>query len=303
VASTCPSSKAVGNFKTASIVGADFSNNSNITTYFFSSLTDESPVDGVPGLINYCVYPSPATMPTGIDPQAKGADGEPWLANQGSGGFSFGRPHGDPSNIPLDGTGTTMGTATWDTAPTDQTILLHINDPTVCHEIYGIDTPGTCFVKPSLAVSCNQGDTTVAYNALPFGVVNCPKSSEAFEAQSASEFGDEVSLKTGTSRTLKSLNVVFASYGCSVRGHWNLGDCVTNAGDTFTHPITANIYAVDDCGGTPCPGTLLATATQMQTIPYRPSADPSCPDLAQWFNPLAPGGGACQYSISTVLTL
>ncbi len=51
------------------------------------------------------------------------------------------------------------------------------------------------------------------------------------------------------------------------------------------------------------PGALIATSVpQTFNIPYRPSADPSC-RCGRWFNPLGNGGaGACQNSISTVLT-
>lgn len=71
------------------------------------------------------------------------------------------------------------------------------------------------------------------------------------------------------------------------------------------HPITANVYAVADCSGTPCPGALLATVTQSPTIPYRPSKDPvKCTgaNAGKWFDPLAPGGGQCRNYITTVLT-
>ena len=317
---TCPNSNALRNFQAADNVAAFFSNTSSTTTYTFVSLTNESPVNGVPGLIKYCVYPIPATQPTSVDPQAQGENGAFWVSGKDSKDFMFVRPAGDPSNIPLDGKTTTtkMGTATWSSVPTDQFILLHINDPGVCTDLYGAGSPGTCFVIPSNEgeenLSCNAGDgaTDAAYNAFPFGVVNCSPPSEAFEAQSASEFGDEVGL-AGTARKLVSLNVVFSSYACSDSGDWHTGDCATTAGTTFTHPITANIYSVKTtacpAGLASCPDVLLKSVTVTQTIPFRPSADPvNCTvadgnDPAQWFNPLANGGaGGCQYSIQKVLT-
>lgn len=314
--STCPDSNALASFQTYDNVAAAFANNvsTTTTTYYFFSLANETPIDGVPGLIKYCVYPSSDTPTAAINVEATGANGDLWTSRGGSPDFSFGRPHGNPTNIPLDGGSMRMGTATWDNFPSDQTILLHINDPAVCASIYG-HTSGTCFVKPIPASACNIGDTTVAYNAMPFGAVNCSPPSQAFEATSTSEFGDEVQLAAGAGRKLVSLKVLFSSYGCSAGGHWNLGEsdpCMTTPGATFTHPITANIYAVEDCSGTPCPGTLLATVTQDQTIPYRPSADSAnCggtdpngyEEGSRWFNPFANGGaGGCQYSVSTVLT-
>ncbi len=304
--SACPNAKALTNFQTGSNVSAGFSNAGNVTTYTFSSLQNENPVDGVPGLIKYCVYPTPAGAPTEVTPQAIGANGEPWVSRTGPHDFSFVRPDGNPSNIPLDGTSTTMGTAAWSTVPTDQIILLHINDSTVCQGLYGPDSSDTCFVKPSPppppGPDCTHGDTAVAYNAMPFDVVNCINPAVGFEATNTNEFGDEVTL-AGTNRGLVSLQVLFASYACE-SGHWNTGDCVSTTGDTFDWPITANLYAVADCSGTPCPGALLDSVTQTKTIPYRPSADPTncTSNPAQWFNPLAPGGGACQNNIAKVLT-
>jgi len=313
ISSGCPSS-GLAAFKAASNVTATFATSGNTATYFFASLTTENPVNGVPGLVKYCVYVS--TQPNSITVQAMGADGSAWLIRKGPKAFAFVRPGGNKSNIELNGTGTTMGTATWSSGvPTDQTILLHIADPTVCASFYG-GSPPTCFVKPNPALACNLGDTTVAYNAIPFGVVNCGPPSEAFEGTATNEFGDEVGL-AGTAKELVSLNVVFNSYGCSVKGNWSKGTtdpCVTNSGDTFDVPITATIYTGDDCHAGACiPGGEIAHVTPTFTIPYRPSADAvKCPgnvsgsgaeDGSQWFNPLAKGGaGGCQYSIVKVLT-
>jgi hypothetical protein len=301
---TCPASGALKNFRVASNVGAFFSTDGQkVTTYTFVSLTNENPVGGVPGLIKYCVYPSPASQPTNLGPQATGADGTIWTIATGSKNFAFARPAGNPSNIPLDGQITVMGTATWPTpAPSVQTILLHISDAAVCASIYGSDSSGTCFVKPTnLAQVCNAGNSGVAYNAMPYGVVDCPKPSLGFEATSTNEFGDEVEL-AGTARQLVSLSVLFASFACE-SGHWNTNDCTTTPGHTFTHSITGNIYSVKDCMGTPCPdGPPLATMTQTFTIPYRPSKDAvNCTggDAGKWFNAVS---GLCQNSISTVLT-
>jgi hypothetical protein len=298
----CPASKTVGTLPTASNVAAGFSNDTTTktTSYTFSSLTNEKPVGGVPGLIKYCVYPNPATpLPTSHTVTAVGAGGTTWVYGTGSNNFAFVRPGGDKTNIALDGTtGIKMGTATWSTLPTGQTIILHINDPTVCASLFGSGTSATCFVKPSTGPVCDHGDSSVAYNAMPFDVVNCLNPGVAFEANGWNEFGDEVGL-AGTARTLVSLKVDFQSFACQ-SGHWNTGDCASAAGATFTHPITARIYDPSNLT------TPLATVPVTQTIPYRPSADTSghCTgtDAGKWFNPQAPGGGACQNSIATVLT-
>lgn len=273
-------------------MGAAYSVDGNKTTYTFSSLTNENPQAGVPGLVKYCVYttPQPGTITSATT----------FKTAKGSNNFAFGRPGGNKTNIPLDGKTTTMGSATWSgTAPASQDILLHINDPAVCASLYG-GTPGTCFVKPfagPTAPVCDAGDTSLAYNAFPFGVVNCVPSSLGFQAQRANEFGDGVGL-AGSARILDNLQVVFVSYACSVSGQWNNADCVTAAGATFNQRITAKIYSSDL-------STVLATATQTFAIPYRPSADPSCPAAngnpagARWVNPAT---GLCQNSILKVLT-
>lgn len=363
----CPSSKALENFLVASNVGASFTNSDTTTTYSFFSLTNENPVDGVPGLIKYCVYSTPASEPTEVSVQAVGANGQPWISDVSNGVFSFERQDGNPNNIPLNGESTVMGTATWDSVPSEQVILLHINDPEVCTDLYGkqddhdeygkqdehdeyeiqdehdkygkydkyskyskyskygeYDQYGkkhgkdkkhkkdknkrvkTCFVKPKPVEKpvCDRGDTSLAYNPMPFNAVNCNNPSLGFEATQTNEFGDRVQL-AGTARNLVSLQVLFASFACQ-SGQWNTGDCVTTPGATFTHPVTANIYAVDNSGPTPQPGALLATVTQDVTFPYRPSADPvNCPDPAQFFNPdadpvLVPN--QCESSKKTVIT-
>jgi hypothetical protein len=139
--------------------------------------------------------------------------------------------------------------------------------------------------------------------AVAFGI-NCAPPSEAFEAQSAREFGDEVILSS--TGKLKSLTVQFQSYGCSDGGHWYSGDCVTADNATFSHPITARIYAASS--GL-LPGALLATSDAATfIIPYRPSGDSlNCggtdpngyADNSRWFNAVS---GQCQYSIGKQLT-
>jgi hypothetical protein len=307
----CPASKTVGTLPTASNVAAGFSNSGSTTTYTFSSLTNEHPVGGVPGLIKYCVYPSPsALLPTSHTVAAKGADGTLWVYGTGSNNFAFVRPGGDKTNIPLDGKTTTMGTATWSTVPASQTIILHINDPTVCASLFGSGTSATCFVKPTTGPICNAGDSSVAYNAMPFDVVNCLNPGVAFEANGWNEFGDSVTL-SGTGRTLKSLIVDFQSFAC-VTGTWDnqggnnpCGGGTTSgvSPGTFTWPITANIYAADT-SGLPTGSPLATTGPVDEQIPFRPNADPThCSATpTKWFNPLAPGGGACQNSIATKLT-
>src|SRR5689334_18007606 len=128
----CLSVKAVqnGGFQASSVVTASFSSvldgsNNTIFTYTFSG-SDGTSVNGIPGLITYCVYPAeppgnpnsttPNTGATPIDGnlQAFGANGNAFVQNDSAvGSFSWSRADGNPSNISFDGNTYTMGTATW----------------------------------------------------------------------------------------------------------------------------------------------------------------------------------------------
>ena len=62
--------------------------------------------------------------------------------------------------------------------------------------------------------------------------------SEAFEAQSASQFGEEVSF-AGTNRKLKAVRLQLSSWGYQ-SGHWYSGDCRTSNAATFAQPRRCN---------------------------------------------------------------
>lgn len=106
--------------------------------------------------------------------------------------------------------------------------------------------------------------------------------SEAFEAQSASEFGGQIQL-AGTARTNPTVTVLMSSFGCQ-SGHWYSEDCSTTPGATFSEPITLNVYDVGSGGAV---GALLHSETQTFAIPYRPSADSTnCTGLnaGEWYS-------------------
>jgi hypothetical protein len=113
---------------------------------------------------------------------------------------------------------------------------------------------------------------TVIYNNIPSPQPgNMP--SQAFEAQSASEFGGQVSF-AGAARLNPKVTVLMSSWGCQA-GHWFSGDCSTTPGATFSEPVTLNVYNV---GAGNTVGTKIGTVTQTFQIPYRPSASPTCGD-------------------------
>ena len=147
----CPSS--ISNFKTSSIVGASFSVNTATKTvnYYFDSLVDRASTAGVPGLIQYCIYPTPTTEPNSMVAIAKGADDGAFQTVISKKNIGFKRNSGNPTNIPLDGTTKIlMGSAAWNSAvPSSQIILLYINDKAECKALYG-GNDETCFVYPTL---------------------------------------------------------------------------------------------------------------------------------------------------------
>jgi hypothetical protein len=108
--------------------------------------TNESPSEGIPGLIAYCVYTSP--LPDETEATYVGAKGA-WTAGSGGGYFDFERSDGNPDNLPFDGTTQSVGNARWTsgTVPANQVILLHINDEAECTALEGTPTE-TCFVRP-----------------------------------------------------------------------------------------------------------------------------------------------------------
>lgn len=114
---------------------------------------------------------------------------------------------------------------------------------------------------------------SVVYNStLPNGPrSNLP--SVGPEAYAFNEFGNQINL-AGTARRLNSVTVTLSSWAC-VQGTWFAGTCSTPSGSTFTQPITLNIYNPSADGGL-TPGSLIASATQTFSVPYRPSASSLC---------------------------
>jgi hypothetical protein len=304
----CPKST---NLATANNVGASFENDeaTKTTTYKFESFINEHPVGGVPGLIKYCVFPTPTTATTTkITPLAHGDNGALWTFSnkKGSGNFSFTRPGGNASNIGLDGTDEVMGTATWASLPTGQTIVLHINDEAECHELYGPETSVTCFVLPGKRPGprCGAGDETVAFNNYPFDIIQACPPATAFGVQAnhgTLEYGNGVLLAAAEGEQITKLTVPFYSFACGTSGHWNTGatePCVTSPGAEFEIPanpldptdpaeeggVLARLYEVKNGDEV---GEPLGEARYTGEFPYRPSADSvKCTgtDVGKWFN-------------------
>jgi len=93
-------------------------------------------------------------------------------------------------------------------------------------------------------------------------------SSLGFQANQTAEFGDHVFLG-GTDRRAASATVVMSD--------WALHSTYPSMpAPGFSHPITLNIYAVNNSGPNPALGALLGSVTQTFLIPWRPEPSPGC---------------------------
>lgn len=171
---TCPSGDPTGK-PVSNLVEAWTESSGTTTTYKFKSV-DSGDYDGVPGLVEYCVY-----YPEGEDPSvavdetpntgAEGADGtffvDPPSKVEKYEAFGFKRSGGNGSNIPFDGSTRTMGTATWPkTLPAKQIVLLHINQEAECKRL-GLNSE-TCFVSPGeITENPPADDLTASKTAVP----------------------------------------------------------------------------------------------------------------------------------------
>jgi hypothetical protein len=113
----------------------------------------------------------------------------------------------------------------------------------------------------------SHGSQRTVYNNIPDPEPgNVP--SVGFEATSASEFGGQLGLD-GNKREDPKITVLMSSWACK-SGTWNAKNCITNPGSTFTHPVTLNVYKVNDDDSV---GDKIASETKTFTMPYRPTAD------------------------------
>lgn len=98
-----------------------------------------------------------------------------------------------------------------------------------------------------------------------------------YQATQTSEFGDLIQF-AGTSRTLTQVKLAMSDWALAS----DYPSFPGSSGPTWNHPLTLNLYNVDNSGANPAPGTLIATRTQTFAIPWRPPADPTCPGGTAW---------------------
>jgi hypothetical protein len=128
-------------------------------------------------------------------------------------------------------------------------------------------------VAMAIAAAPASASTATVYDASYSGLLPGNLPSVGAEAYSFNEFGDQLTFD-GTARTVNTIRVTMSSWACE-QGTWFNHDCVTTPGDTFSVPITLNIYNQSVAGpnGTVVPGSLIAHVTKSFSIPYRPTAN------------------------------
>jgi hypothetical protein len=113
----------------------------------------------------------------------------------------------------------------------------------------------------------------VIYSSIP-GPLPPNVPSLGYQATQTSEFGDLIQF-AGTNRTLTQVTLVMSDWALA-------SDYPSLTGPTWNHPITLNLYNVDNSGPNPAPGTLIATQMHTFAIPWRPPADPTCTDPTKY---------------------
>ncbi len=129
-----------------------------------------------------------------------------------------------------------------------------------------------------LLVVCSPlaAGAAVIYDSIP-GPLPPNVPSLGYQATQSSEFGDLIQF-AGANRLLKRVTLVMSDWALASDYPAFPG----STGPTWNHPLTLNLYNVDNSGANPAPGTLIATRTQTFAIPWRPPADPTCPGGTAW---------------------
>ena len=117
---------------------------------------------------------------------------------------------------------------------------------------------------------------SILYDTIP-GPLPPNVPSLGYQATQTSEFGDLIQFD-GTSRILNQVTLVMSDWALAS----DYPSFPGSTGPTWNHPLTLNLYNVDNSGANPAPGTLIATRTQTFAIPWRPPADPTCPGGTAW---------------------
>ena len=93
-------------------------------------------------------------------------------------------------------------------------------------------------------------------------------SSLGYQATQTAEFGELIQFEPGTSRNLWAVTVLMSD--------WALASTYGSTDPGWYHPLTLNLYNIDNTSGNPQPGSLIASVTQTFFIPWRPPASTGC---------------------------
>jgi hypothetical protein len=127
---------------------------------------------------------------------------------------------------------------------------------------------------PAFLLAVAHGATI--YNSIPGPPLPPNVPSLGYEATQTAEFGGLIQFY-GLERDLGTVTVAMSD--------WALASQFGSADPTWNHPLTLNLYNVDNSGVDPAVGSLIATRTQTFAIPWRPEADPTCSGGTAWRAP------------------
>lgn len=150
----CPSVDQLGRLGSDPNISVQLVVNGNDTVARYDlDSSNASPTNPAPSLIAYCVYPQGA-LPTSAHAIAVGGNGTALTPFVGDlpGYFAYLSGNTSATNLPLDELqNLTIGNATWSgSVPSNQSVVLHIDAPTICPLLYGAGTD-SCFVLPAYA--------------------------------------------------------------------------------------------------------------------------------------------------------
>jgi hypothetical protein len=177
--------------------------------------------------------------------------------------------------------------------PTGSTATL--SNATSVKATFTPDLPGVYTAKVAVSDGMATSESTVTVttsDVLGFDFIPTPfpasYPSYSFQAYSIMSIGDQVTLAAGVPHTLGSFEIGMSSYSCQTGTQ--TASCNSAPGATFQHPMTVNFYNNA--------GVLLATRTQTFTMPFRPSADPTCGNPVYFRDP----SGTCAPGFAYKLT-
>jgi hypothetical protein len=131
--------------------------------------------------------------------------------------------------------------------------------------------------------------TSILYNNMPNPIPpNSP--SLGYQANQTAEFGDLIQLVSGPA-TLTSATLLMSDWA-KASDYPNIGP------DPWAWPLTLTLYNINNSSGTPQPGSVITTVTEVFTIPWRPEADPTCSNTTQY----RAGDGNCYNGLNFQVT-